>query len=98
MTSWVRRFNVWILGKASHQCSVFPSAHVSSAFAAAWGMFLVMPERKRFGWGVLAYAVSVSIATIYGRYHYAPDVLAGFCASLIAAALALILRRKCESA
>jgi membrane-associated phospholipid phosphatase len=92
VTSWVRRFNVWILGKASHQCSVFPSAHVSSAFAAAWGMFLVMPERRRFGWGVLAYAVSVSIATIYGRYHYAADVLAGFGVSLIAAVLCLCLR------
>jgi membrane-associated phospholipid phosphatase len=91
-TSWVRRFNVWVLRKASHQCSVFPSAHVSSAFAAAWAMFLVMPERRRFGWGVLVYAVSVSIATIYGRYHYAADVLAGFGVSLIAAVLCLWLR------
>jgi membrane-associated phospholipid phosphatase len=91
VTSWVRRFNVWILGKASHQASVFPSAHVSSAFAAAWAMFLVLPDRKRFGWGVLVYAVSVSIATIYGRYHYAADVLAGFGVSVIAGALCLCL-------
>lgn len=92
VTSWVRRFNVWILRKASIQASVFPSAHVSSAFAAAWAMFLLLPDRKRFGWGVLVYAVSVSVATIYGRYHYAADVLAGFGVSLIAGALCWSLR------
>jgi membrane-associated phospholipid phosphatase len=91
VTSWVRRFNVWILRKASHQTSVFPSAHVSSAFAAAWAMFLLLPNQKRFGWGVLVYAVSVSLATIYGRYHYTADVLAGFSVSLMAGALCLCL-------
>ena len=47
---------------------------------------------KRFGWGVLVYAVSVSLATIYGRYHYAADVLAGFGISLIAGAVCWRLR------
>lgn len=94
VTSWVRRFNVWILRNASHQCSVFPSAHVSSAFAAAWAMLLLLPHRKRFGWGVLVYAISVSIATIYGRYHYAADVLAGFAVSLMAGALCLWFRSR----
>lgn len=94
VTSWVRRFNLWILRNASHQCSVFPSAHVSSAFSAAWAMFLLVPDRKRFGWGVLVYAISVSIATIYGRYHYAADVAAGFVVSLIAGAFCLWLRNR----
>jgi membrane-associated phospholipid phosphatase len=92
VTSWVRRFNLWILRKATIQVGVFPSAHVSSAFAAAWAMFLLLPRQKRFGWGVLAYAISVSIATIYGRYHYAADVVAGFGVSLIAGAVCLWLR------
>ncbi|MBV8903075.1 MAG: phosphatase PAP2 family protein [Acidobacteriia bacterium] len=98
LTSFIRGFNIWILGKASHQSSVFPSAHVSSAFAAAWAMFLALPNRPRFAWGVLLYAVSVSIATIYGRYHYAADVLAGFFVSLIAAVLAWLLSRNRERA
>jgi len=97
VTSWVRRFNLWILRKASIQVGVFPSAHVSSAFAAAWGMFLLLPRQKRFGWGVLVYAISVSIATIYGRYHYAADVAAGFGVSLIAGAVCLWLRRGGEA-
>jgi membrane-associated phospholipid phosphatase len=56
-------------------------------------MFLLLPGRKRFGWGVLVYAISVSLATIYGRYHYAADVAAGFSVSLIAGAMCLWLRR-----
>jgi membrane-associated phospholipid phosphatase len=98
ITSWVRRFNLWILKKASIHVGVFPSAHVSSAFAAAWAMFLLLPRQKRFGWGVLAYAISVSTATIYGRYHYAADVAAGFGVSLIAGALFLWLRRGRQAA
>lgn len=93
ITTSIRRFNLWILKNASIQVSVFPSAHVSSAFAAAWAMFLLLPRQKRFGWGVLAYAVSVSVATIYGRYHYTADVVAGIGISLCAEAVALWLRR-----
>lgn len=90
----LRQFNLWILRKGTIHSSVFPSAHVSSAFAAAWGMFVIMPRRKWYGWGLLIYAVSVSIATIYGRYHYAADALAGFVVSVIAAAIFLMIQRK----
>ncbi len=51
-------------------------------FRPAWALFAFLPERKRYGWGMLIYAVSVAIATVYGRYHYAADVLAGFAVSL----------------
>jgi membrane-associated phospholipid phosphatase len=54
-------------------------------------MFLILPERKRFGWGLLFYAFSVSIATVYGRYHYAVDVAAGFAVSLAAGAVGLFI-------
>jgi len=87
--TWMRELNLYILSKATIHAGVFPSAHVSSAFSAAWAMFLLLPHRKAFGWGLLFYAVSVSIATIYGRYHYVADVVAGFCVSLIAAALCI---------
>ncbi len=92
-TSWARHLNLFLLSKATIHIGVFPSAHVSSAFSAAWAMFLLIPERKAFGWGLLLYAISVSIATIYGRYHYSADVLAGFAVSLVAAALCLLFRR-----
>ncbi len=87
----LRRFNLAVLRAGTIHVGVFPSAHVSSAFSAAWGMFLVLPKRKLFGWTMLVYAVSVSIATIYGRYHYTADVLAGFAVSLLAAGVARIV-------
>ena len=65
--SVVRRLNLFLVGDYGIHSSVFPSAHVSSAFAAAWAMLLYLPQRRRLGWGMLIYAVLVSIATVYGR-------------------------------
>lgn len=87
-----RRLNLAILQKATIHVGVFPSAHVSSAFSAAWAMFLLLPKKKVFGWTQLAYAASVALSTIYGRYHYTADVAAGFAISLAAALLAFVLR------
>jgi membrane-associated phospholipid phosphatase len=49
-------------------------------------MFFVLP-RKRIAWALLVYALSVSLSTIYGRYHYTADVLAGIGISLLAGAI-----------
>lgn len=92
-----RRFNIFLLNRATIHSGVFPSAHVSSAFSAAWAMFLTLPHRKIFGVGLLIYAFSVSVATVYGRYHYAADALAGFGISTVAGLLALTLARKTKS-
>jgi membrane-associated phospholipid phosphatase len=89
----LHRLNVFILAKGTIHVGVFPSAHVSSAFSAAWALFWLLPRRPAFGWSLLVYAISVSIATVYGRYHYFADVLAGFGVSLVAAGLCLYLRR-----
>jgi membrane-associated phospholipid phosphatase len=83
--TWARHLNLWILGKATIHSGVFPSAHVSAAFSCAWAMFLVRAKRPILCRTLVVYAVSVSVATIYGRYHYAADVLAGFAVSLAAA-------------
>ena len=91
----LRQFNLWIVGGYGIHSSVFPSAHVSSAFSAAWGLLWLLPDKKRFGFLMLAYAASVAVATVYGRYHYAVDAAAGFGVSLIAALMILLfaLRR-----
>lgn len=83
----MRGLNLWILEHGTIHSGVFPSAHVSSAFSAAWAMFFALPRRKVFGWAMLLYAVGVAIATVYGRYHYLADALAGFGISVAAAAL-----------
>ncbi len=91
--TWIRHLNLYVLSKATIHTGVFPSAHVSSAFSAAWAMFLILPERRAIAVALLVYAISVSLATIYGRYHYSADVLSGFAVSLIAAVVCLILGR-----
>jgi len=88
----LRQLNLWLLNDYSIHSSVFPSAHVSSAFSAAWALFAFLPERKRYGWGMLIYAVSVAVATVYGRYHYAADAVAGFALSLAPGLMILLAR------
>jgi membrane-associated phospholipid phosphatase len=92
ITTWVRTFNLWILRGATIHSGVFPSAHVSSAFSSAWAFYLIFPRRRWLGHSMLVYAISVSLATVYGRYHYAADVLAGFAVSLIALGVGFQMR------
>ena len=82
----MRRLNLWLVGGYGIHSSVFPSAHVSSAFSAAWGVVRFLPERKWVGRVAVIYAATVSVATVYGRYHYAADAVAGFAVSLVALA------------
>lgn len=98
VTTAVRTFNLLVLSKAGIHTGVWPSAHVSSTFSAAWGLFQCFPERKRFGWIFLVYAASVAVATVYGRYHFAVDAVAGVGVSLIAAAAVRLLSTKRKNA
>jgi membrane-associated phospholipid phosphatase len=84
VTTWVRELNLYLLQGATIHSGVFPSAHVSSAFSSAWALYFIFPTRRWLGNIMLVYAISVSLATVYGRYHYVADVLAGFTVSLIA--------------
>ncbi|HLH44995.1 MAG TPA: phosphatase PAP2 family protein [Bryobacteraceae bacterium] len=80
----MRRINMVILGNYGIHSSVFPSAHVSSAFSAAWALLVILPRRRWIGSAFAAYGLCVAIATLYGRYHYAADVVAGLALSLVA--------------
>jgi membrane-associated phospholipid phosphatase len=88
--TWVRHLNLSLLNGTTIHAGVFPSAHVSAAFSAAFAMILLLPKRQWDGWVLLFYAASVALATVYGRYHYAVDAMAGFGISLLAAALCLL--------
>ena len=83
-----RRFNWWILGSYGIHTSVFPSAHVAGAFSAAFGMWRAMPRPKWVSRFLLAAALLIAIATVYGRYHYAADAAAGFLMAVLALAVA----------
>jgi membrane-associated phospholipid phosphatase len=92
VTSWARTLNLEVLRGATIHAGVFPSAHVSSAFSAVWALYFLFPHRPWLVWLMLLYAFSVSLATVYGRYHYIADVLAGFAVSLIALGVAFAMR------
>ena len=89
-----RRFNLWILSGGGIHTSVFPSSHVSHAFAAAFAMRRVLPDKKWAGRSLLVLAVSTSIATVYGRYHYAVDGLAGLVVAMLALVAASAVERR----
>lgn len=86
-----RRFNLWLLGNAGIHTSVFPSAHVAAAFSAAFAMWRTLPEHKWVGRFLCVMALLIAIATVYGRYHYLADALAGL--SMAFGALALTVLR-----
>ena len=79
-----RRFNLWMLGNYGIHTSVFPSAHVAGAFAAAFGAYRALPERQWVSRFLLVMASLIAIATVYGRYHYVVDALAGLLVALVA--------------
>jgi membrane-associated phospholipid phosphatase len=85
-----RRFNWWLLGGYGIHTSVFPSAHVAGAFSAAFAMLRLLRERKWVGRLLLVLAVLIATATVYGRYHYAADAVAGLGIALLAYGLGVI--------
>ncbi len=89
-----RRFNWWLLGGGGIHTSVFPSGHVSHAFAGALGMLRALPRRRWVGRALFALAVSIALATVYGRYHYAVDAVAGLGVALVALGVSAALDHK----
>ena len=96
-TSPFRRFNWWYLSSQGIHTSVFPSAHVSGAFSAAFGMMRCLPEHPWVGRALLVTAVLIATATVYGRYHYFADAAAGFAVALAALGISVIRSRVTRS-
>ncbi len=88
-----RAINLWVLQRFDIRTSVFPSGHVTVAFSAAFAMLLALPEKKGIGGFLVLVAVAVAVATVYDRYHYAVDGLAGLAVSITAVGLSALLRR-----
>ncbi len=82
-----RKVNFWILGRYGIQSSVFPSGHVAAVTATA---LAVRAHWPRVGIVFAIAAVSITLATVVGRYHYAADAVAG---ALIGVAAFLVSSR-----
>ncbi|PYT13322.1 MAG: hypothetical protein DMG59_20790 [Acidobacteria bacterium] len=91
VNTFFRQINVWLLDHCDIHTSVFPSGHVTAAFSAAFGMLLALPEKKRVGAALLILAIAIAITTVYGRYHYAVDAIAGLSVSLAATSASITI-------
>lgn len=89
--TWPRQFNAAMLKSQGIRTSVFPSGHVAGSLTLALAMMRALPEKKWPGRLLLVLALSIALATVYGRYHYAVDAVAGAAISL--AAMAVTRRR-----
>ncbi len=86
----LRRGNFWVLGQYGVGASLFPSGHVAAVTATA---LVVRAYRPRLGVLFVVVAASIAAATIYGRYHYAADALAGALVGLAAYCVSGRIRR-----
>ena len=77
--SSLRAFNLRLLGAASIRVNTFPSGHAAEALAAA---LLVSNAPSAVVAWMLFNALAVSAGAVFGRYHYAPDAIAGWLVAL----------------
>jgi membrane-associated phospholipid phosphatase len=84
----IRRLNLWIAQNYGIHASVFPSAHVSAALSAAWGLLATLPGRRRLGLLMAGYSLLIAVAAVYGRFHYLADVASGVAMSFLGLAAA----------
>ncbi len=89
-----RRFNWRLLGSYGIHTSVFPSAHVAGAFSAALTLRCVLPEKKWAWRFLLGLAILIATATVYGRYHYLADAVAGLAIALGVFGLTPMIERR----
>lgn len=88
----LRQFTHWLLGHYGIHTSVFPSAHVSSAFSAAFGMLPLTEKLPAVRHGLFVLASLIAVATVYGRYHYLVDAAAGLVVAAVAWRISLLGR------
>ena len=74
------RLMAWIYDNFEASGAAFPSSHVAVAITTCWFSFRYLP-RLRFGH--LAMVVLLCLSTVYCRYHYVVDVLAGMATAAV---------------
>jgi membrane-associated phospholipid phosphatase len=71
--------------------AAFPSAHVAGSMVA---ILTSWRYRRWLFWVCLPFFVSMCVATVYGRYHYVADVLAGLAVGALGFAVGTCLMRR----
>ena len=78
-TTSVRRFSLSWVHRTTIHANTFPSGHASASLAVALGLIEAAP-RAAAVFGVLA--VSIAVASVIGRFHYAIDAVTGLLLAL----------------
>lgn len=94
LSSPIRELNLRILGDYGIHTSVFPSGHSAAAFSAALAVRKFLPKPVWLGRSFLALACAIATATVYGRYHFAIDMLAGLAMAIWSLAMARLWRTR----
>jgi len=76
--------------------AAFPSEHVAGSVAALWGAWR---HRRWLFWTLLPLALCMCVSTVWGRYHYVADVLAGIATGTLGYVIGrwLMMRRTAEA-
>ncbi|MEI6243222.1 MAG: phosphatase PAP2 family protein, partial [Chlamydiota bacterium] len=85
------QLNHFLVPLASNQCDVFPSLHCSVS------SYILFFDRSHTHWRFKRYwplCVLIWVSTIYLRYHYFIDVLAGFLLASVALRIAKTFEKK----
>jgi len=77
----LRRFNLWLVRRVTHEANTFPSGHVAASAAIALVLLRFTPS---MGIVFVLIAVGIAAGCIVGRYHYIVDVTAAFLLAAIA--------------
>jgi membrane-associated phospholipid phosphatase len=77
--SSLRAINLRLVEAAGIGVNTFPSGHAAEALVAA---LLAAGTPWPISAGMFLAAAAVSAGAVFGRYHYAADVLAGWCVAL----------------
>ena len=70
----IRALNLFVLRHISIQANTFPSGHVAASIAASLALLRYAPF---LGAAFLVVSFAVAAGAIWGRYHYAVDVILG---------------------
>jgi membrane-associated phospholipid phosphatase len=85
------RFVHWVLSDGGSKGAAFPSSHVAVAVA----ILLVCWRHDRTVWlAMLPLVIGLTIATVYGRFHYGVDALSGVLTAFVLVPLARYLRAR----
>ncbi|MGO8736762.1 MAG: phosphatase PAP2 family protein [Terriglobia bacterium] len=87
----LRHMNLWLRDRFSVQACLFPSAHAAAVTATA---LAVRAFKPRLGVLFCIAALSVAATTVYGRYHYMADAVAG----VFVGAVAFVVTRRIHKA